>query len=83
MTILGYVLIPVLIVALFAAFSWFRNRQPTSLQSGVDSFRREMEALSPDADPLHRRRSAGPGSRPPSARPRDPDADEPSAGEAR
>jgi hypothetical protein len=49
MGVLLYVLIPVLIVGLVAAANWFRNRQPSSLQAGVDSFRREMEALSPDA----------------------------------
>lgn len=49
MSVLLYLLIPILIVALVAAVNWLRNRQPTSLQAGVDSFRREMEALSPDA----------------------------------
>ena len=54
--VLGYLLVPVLVVAIAASVMWARNRQPTSLQSGVDSFRREMDALSPDADPLNRRR---------------------------
>ena len=63
MTILAYLLVPVLVVAIAASVTWARNRQPTSLQSGVDSFRREMDALSPDAAPLHRRRTepTGPG----------------------
>jgi hypothetical protein len=27
---------------------WLRHRQPTSLDHGVDEFRREMDALRPD-----------------------------------
>jgi hypothetical protein len=56
-TVLAYLLVPVLVVAIAASITWARNRQPTSLQSGVDSFRREMDALSPDAAPTHRRRT--------------------------
>ncbi|MBX3284163.1 MAG: hypothetical protein KF703_02360 [Actinobacteria bacterium] len=64
MTVLAYLLVPVLVVAIAASITWARNRQPTSLQSGVDSFRREMDALSPDADPRNRRRAEPGGSRP-------------------
>ena len=39
---------PVLIVLAASLVMWMRNRQPTSLQSGVDAFRREMQALSPE-----------------------------------
>lgn len=56
MKILLYLLIPLLIVAAAAVFTWLRNRQPTSLEHGVQSFRREMEALSPHAAPTQRRR---------------------------
>lgn len=56
MTVLVYLLVPVIVVAIAASITWARNRQPTSLQSGVESFRREMEALSPEADPRNRRR---------------------------
>lgn len=85
MRILGYLLVPALVVAAAAMFTWVRNRQPTSLESGVDSFRREMDALSPDAAPQFRnreepgepgssgpggpRRSTPPGRRPPGNRP--------------
>jgi hypothetical protein len=65
MKILAYILVPVAIVAIAASITWVRNRQPTSLQSGVESFRREMDALSPEAAPMHRRRTdpqaQGPG----------------------
>ena len=59
MTVLAYLMVPVLVVAAAASYLWFRNRQPTSLESGVDSFRREMDALSPDAAPSPRRPAEG------------------------
>lgn len=74
MKVLAYLLVPAIVVAAAAIISWVRNRQPTSLQSGVDSFRREMDALSPDAAPQFRRREdpdSG-GSRPGVAPPRRP-----------
>ena len=64
MKVLLYLLVPVLVVTVAAAVTWLRNRQPTSLQSGVDAFRREMDALSPEANPLHRRRVEPPVSDP-------------------
>ncbi|MCU1453969.1 MAG: hypothetical protein JWN46_2115 [Acidimicrobiales bacterium] len=66
MKVLVYLVVPVLIVAVWSTAMWARNRKPTSLQSGVDDFRREMNALSPDPLPDARRSAAG---RPPS-RPR-------------
>lgn len=57
MSVLLFLLVPALVVAAAALVTWVRNHQPTSLQSGVDSFRREMDALSPDAVPEHRRRT--------------------------
>lgn len=59
MKVLLYLLVPAAIVAVSAMVIWVRNRQPTSLESGVDAFRREMTALSPDAAPVQRRRPAG------------------------
>ncbi|MEO6987308.1 MAG: hypothetical protein ABI239_01515 [Aquihabitans sp.] len=55
--ILLYLLIPALVVGIAASVLWLRNREPTSLESGVESFRREMQALSPEAAPEHRRRT--------------------------
>ncbi len=71
MKILVYILVPVLVVALAALFTWYRNRQPTSLEAGLDSFRREMHALSPEAAPNFRRREE-PGSAGSTARPGPP-----------
>lgn len=60
MRVLLYLLVPAMIVTAAALVMWARNRQPTSLESGVESFQREMEALSPDAAQLHRRRAEPP-----------------------
>lgn len=49
MGVLLYLFVPLLIVAAVATVMWYRNRQPTSLEAGVEAFRREMDALSPDA----------------------------------
>jgi hypothetical protein len=70
MGVLLFVLIPLLAVTIYAVVSWLRNRQPTSVESGIDAFRREMSALSPEAAPMHRRvdpRAGDPGSEPPRA----------------
>ena len=74
MKILLFLLLPILIVSVYAMFVWARNRQPTSVESGVDAFRREMTALSPDAAPVQRRpdRSHDAGSGAPRHAPRRP-----------
>jgi hypothetical protein len=59
MKILLFVLLPILIVATYALWVWVRNREPSSVESGVDAFRREMSALSPDAAPVQRRPDRG------------------------
>jgi hypothetical protein len=80
--ILLFVLLPVLVVSAYALWVWARNREPSSVESGVDSFRREMNALSPDAAPVQRRpeRSSDPSDGAPRQAPRRPSAsDGPSA----
>lgn len=71
MIILLFVLLPMLIVSAYALYQWARTRQPSSVESGVDAFRREMDALSPHARPIHRRpeRAPGPGDDPGAAGP--------------
>ena len=71
MNILVYILVPALVVALAALVTWYRNRQPTSLEAGLDSFRREMQALSPEAAPNFRHREE-PGGADRSGPPRPP-----------
>jgi hypothetical protein len=69
--ILVFVLVPMLVATAYALATWVRNRQPTSVESGVDAFRREMTALSPDAAPVQRRPerpSSGPGAGRPAPR---------------
>ena len=65
MKILLFLLLPILVVSAYALWVWARNREPSSVESGVDAFRREMSALSPDRAPAHRR----PGERPDDGRP--------------
>ncbi|MCU1369501.1 MAG: hypothetical protein JWO77_695 [Ilumatobacteraceae bacterium] len=60
MKVLLFVLIPILAVSAYAAWVWARNREPSSVESGVDAFRREMTALSPDAAPVQRRPERAP-----------------------
>ena len=85
MKILLFLLLPILVVAAYAIWVWARNREPSSVESGVDAFRREMTALSPDAAPVQRRPERGPdaGGAPRQA-PRRPSSDDgpgsPSAG---
>ena len=59
MKILLFVLLPILVVSAYALWVWARNREPSSVESGVDAFRREMTALSPDAAPVQRRPERG------------------------
>jgi hypothetical protein len=74
--ILLFVLLPILVVSAYALWVWARDREPTSVESGVDSFRREMNALSPDAAPVQRRPERGePGGAPRQA-PRRPSSGE-------
>ncbi|MCU1353276.1 MAG: hypothetical protein JWM05_2485, partial [Acidimicrobiales bacterium] len=67
MKVLVYLLVPILVVAIWSTAMWARNHKPSSLQSGVDDFRREMNALSPDPVPEPRRPNGRPapgGARP-------------------
>jgi len=76
--ILLFLLVPILAVSAYAAWVWARNREPSSVESGVDAFRREMTALSPDAAPVQRRPERGPDSSggAPRQSPRRPSTDE-------
>lgn len=65
MTILWYLAVPVILVALYCVVMSWRNRKPTSLEAGVDSFRREMQALSPQVIRKERRQPAPPLGAPP------------------
>jgi len=47
-TSLLYLLIAVVLSALGSLILWLRHRRPTSLESGIDSFSRELKALAPE-----------------------------------
>lgn len=56
MNALAFLAMAVLISVVGCGIVYLRSRQPTSLESGIDAFRREMEALSPDDGPDRRSR---------------------------
>lgn len=61
MAVLLYLAVPLVVIAMAVLVLWLRERKPTSVESGIASFRREMEALSPDGGEVDSaRRSGGP-----------------------
>ena len=56
MTNLIYLLIAVVLSGLGWLMLWFRHRQPTSVEHGIDEFNRELRALAPDQRPVMRAR---------------------------
>ena len=72
MTVLLFLVVPMLLVGGYATYTWLRNRQPSSVESGIDAFQREMQALSPDAAPVQRRPQPGDAAPPRRASPRRP-----------
>lgn len=48
MSNLLYLGIAVALSAVGILLIWWRNRRPTSVESGIEDFRRELRALSPD-----------------------------------
>ena len=50
MNAIGFLLIVVVVCAVGGIVLWFQHRQPNTLESGLDAFRREMNALAPPED---------------------------------
>ena len=48
MIALVFLAIAVVISAVGCGLVYLRSRQPTSIESGIEAFRREMQALSPE-----------------------------------
>ncbi len=48
MNTLAFLLVPLLIAAVVSTAVYLRSREPTSVESGVRDFSREMRALSPE-----------------------------------
>lgn len=47
----GFLLLAALISCVGSAVLYLRQRQPTSVEASIDSFRREMQALAPRVAP--------------------------------
>jgi hypothetical protein len=58
-SVLLYLFVAVAISAAGSLVLWMRARQPTSMDAGIDQFRRELQALAPERPPLRRDDSAG------------------------
>ena len=50
MSAIVFLLIIVVVCAIGGIVLWLQHREPNTLESGLDSFRREMDALAPPAD---------------------------------
>ena len=50
MSAIVFLLIVVVITAVGSVALYLRHRKPTSMESGIDSFRREMRALADSQD---------------------------------
>lgn len=50
MNALAFLLIVLVVSAIGSLFLWLRHRSPTTLESGIEAFQREMEALAPPDD---------------------------------
>jgi len=74
MTALAFLGVAVLISLVGCGVLYLRSRQPTSLESGIDAFKREMHALSPEQDLPPQRGARPTQGRPP--RPERPDGPE-------
>jgi hypothetical protein len=46
-----FLILPLVIAVVGCTVLYLRQRKPTSLESGIDSFRREMRALSDSREP--------------------------------
>lgn len=58
---LAYLIAAVVLAALGGLVVWWRHRKPRSVDARMDSFRRGLEALAPDAPRLATPRPVAPG----------------------
>jgi hypothetical protein len=54
-----YLIGAVVVSAVVLLVVWFRNRKPQTFESAIDSFQRELRALSPDRHPNDREQHPG------------------------
>ena len=50
MSVLGFLLVPLIVIVVASALLVLRHRPPKDARSSIESFRREMQALAPDDD---------------------------------
>jgi len=50
MSAIGFLFIVVVVCGVGGIVLWLQHRQPNTLESGLDAFKREMNALAPPAD---------------------------------
>lgn len=50
MSALAFLLVVVVVCTIGGLVLWVQHRQPNTLESGLDAFRREMDALAPPED---------------------------------
>lgn len=55
MNAIGFLLIVLVVSAIGSLILWLQHRSPSTLESGIDAFQREMDALAPPDDPADRR----------------------------
>ena len=60
MSALIFLLLAVVVAAAGCGWLWYQHRTPTTFDSGIDAFRREMDALAPREDPEHDPRDGAP-----------------------
>lgn len=60
MSALVFLLIVLVVSAVGSGILWFQHRSPNTLESGIEAFQREMEALAPPDDAAERDRRNGP-----------------------
>lgn len=47
MSAIGFLLIALVVAAIGCLILWVQHRSPSTLESGIDAFQREMDALAP------------------------------------
>lgn len=50
MTAIGFLFIVVVVSGVGGLILWLQHREPNTLESGLEAFKREMDALAPPAD---------------------------------
>ena len=51
MSALVFLFLAVVVAAVGCGWLWYQHRTPSNFDSGIDAFRREMDALAPKDDP--------------------------------